>query len=143
MVRAWLIWFGLLAALYLLLVDTVVAPELVVGAVAAAVGATGAVLVRSQRRLTLRPRPRHLKAAGRPLLRLFGDLPRLARVLVTRGILRRPERGRLVATRFTALADTPEDATERAFAEALGSLAPGEIVVAVDRERGLLVTHRL
>jgi hypothetical protein len=141
--RAWLIWFALLAALYLLLVDTVVVPELVVGACAAAVGATGAVLVRSQRRLILRPRPRHLKAAGRPLLRLFGDLPRLARVLVTRGMLRRGERGRLVETPFGALSDTPDDATERAFAEALGSLAPGEIVVAVDRERGLLVTHRL
>jgi hypothetical protein len=141
--RAWLIWFGLLAALYLLLVDALLLPELAVGAVAAAVGATGAVLVRSQRRVILRPRLRHLRAAGRPLLGLFGDLPRLARVLVTRGILRRPERGRLVETRFSALGDTPEDATERAFAEALGSLAPGAIVVAVDRERGLLVTHRL
>jgi multisubunit Na+/H+ antiporter MnhE subunit len=141
--RAWLIWFALLFALYLLLVDTVLVPELVVGAIAAAVGATGAVLVRSQRRLILRPRARHLRAAGPPLLGLFGDLPRLARVLVARGILRRPERGELVETPFTALRDTPEDATERAFAEALGSLAPGEIVVAIDRERGVLVRHRL
>jgi multisubunit Na+/H+ antiporter MnhE subunit len=141
--RAWLIWFALLFALYLLLVDTVVVPELVVGAIAAAVGATGAVLVRAQRRLILQPRARHLAAAGRPLLRLFGDLPLLARVLVIRGILRRPQRGELVESPFTALQDTPEDATERAFAEALGSLAPGEIVVAIDRERGVLVRHRL
>jgi hypothetical protein len=141
--RAWLIWFGLLFALYLLLVDTVLVPELVVGAVAAAVGATGAVLVRRQRKLILRPRPRHLAQAVTPLLRLFGDLPLLARVLVTRGILRRAGSGRLEETPFTALRDTPEDATERAFAEALGSLAPGEIVVAVDRERAVLVRHRL
>ena len=143
MARAWLIWFGLLAALYLLLVDTVVVPELVVGAVAAAVGATGAALVRAQRRMLLRPRPRHLRAAGRPLLGLFGDLVPLARVLVARGILRRPGEGALVETPFAALGETPEDATERAFAEALGSLAPNAIVVAVDRERGMLVTHRL
>jgi multisubunit Na+/H+ antiporter MnhE subunit len=141
--RAWLIWFALLFAFYLLLVDTVVVPELVVGAAAAAVGATGAVLVRSQRRLILRPRTRHFTAALRPLLRLFGDLPLLARVLVTRGILRRPGSGRLEETRFAALDDTPEDATERAFAEALGSLAPGDIVVGIDRERGVLVRHRL
>jgi multisubunit Na+/H+ antiporter MnhE subunit len=141
--RAWLIWFGLLGALYLLLADTVDWPELVVGAAAAAVGATGAVLVRAQRRLFLRPRARHLGAAGRPLLRLFGDLAPLARVLVTRGILRRPGRGRLVERPFSALGDSSEDATERAFAEALGSLGPGTIVVAIDRERGVLVEHRL
>jgi multisubunit Na+/H+ antiporter MnhE subunit len=142
-VRAWLIWFGLLAALYLLLVDTVVVPELVVGAAAAAVGATGALLVRAQRRMILRPRFRHLRAAGRPLLRVFGDLVPLARVLVARGILRRPGRGELVETPFAALGDSPEDATERAFAEALGSLAPNSIVVGIDRERGVLLTHRL
>jgi hypothetical protein len=141
--RAWLTWFALLWALYLLLVDTVLVPELVVGALSAATGATGATLVRAQRRLILRPRPRHLRAAGRPLLRVFTDLWPLARVLVTRGILRRPEKSELTETPFAALEDTPEDATERAFAEALGSLAPNEIVVAVDRERGALVTHRL
>jgi multisubunit Na+/H+ antiporter MnhE subunit len=141
--RAWLIWFVLLAALYLLLVDTVVAPELVVGALAAATGATGAVLVRAQRRVLLRPRPGALRGAWRPVLGLFGDLGPLARVLVTRGILRRPGRGELRETPFGAVRDTPEDAAERALAETLGSLAPNTIVVDVDRERRVLVTHRL
>jgi multisubunit Na+/H+ antiporter MnhE subunit len=122
--RAWLTWFAVLFAFYLLLVDNVKAAELAVGALAAATGATGATLVRAQRRLLLRPRPRHLRAAVRPLPRLFTDLWPLAGVLVTRGILRRPGAGRFTETPFTALADTPEDATERAFAEALGSLAP-------------------
>jgi hypothetical protein len=141
--RAWLIWFVLLLALYVLLVDTVAAPELVVGALSAAVGATGAVLVRAQRRLLLRPRPAALRGAWRPLLGLFGDLAPLARVLVTRGILRRPGRGALTETPFAAVRDTPQDAAERALAEALGSLAPNTIVVGIDRERGVLVTHRL
>jgi hypothetical protein len=117
--RAWLAWWPPLAALYVLLVGTLSPPELVVAAVAASVGATGAVLVR--RAL---PRPR---LAWRPLLEMFPDALRLARVLVTGA------RGRYE--------EVPLDGG--AEAEALGSLAPCSIVVEVDRERGVLLTHRL
>jgi hypothetical protein len=143
MVRAWLTWFVLLYALYVLLADNTVLPELVVGVVAAAVGATGAVVVRQQRARLLRPRARMLTGAWRPLLGVFADLVPLTRVLVTRGILRHPGEGRLEETPFTPLSDSGEDAAERALAEALGSLAPNGIVVGIDHERGVLVTHRL
>jgi hypothetical protein len=143
MVRAWLTWFVLLYALYVLLADNPVLPELVTGVVAAAIGATGAVVVRRQRARLLRPRPRMLKAAWRPLLGIFADLVPLARVLITSGILRRPSESDLQETPFTHLSDSGEDAAERALAEALGSLAPNRVVVGLDRERGVLVTHRL
>lgn len=129
--RAWLIWWLLLAALYLLLVDTVLVPELVAGAVAAAIGASGAVIVRRQRIQLLRPRPHHFRLARRPLVRLFPDVLVLARALLTL----RP--GELHEEPFEEAGDT----TARAFAEGFGSLAPGTIVVTIDD--GKLVTHRL
>jgi hypothetical protein len=119
--KAWLAWWPPLAALYVLLVGTLALPELVIAAIAASVGATGAVLV--QPRLP-RPRPR---LAWRPLADLFPDALRLAWALV------RGTRGRFEEVPFEGGAE----------AEALGSLAPCTIVVAVDRERGVLLIHRL
>ncbi len=55
-VIAWVGWWVVSAALYLVLVDTVVLPELVTGAVIGAIGASGATLVRAQRRVVMRPR---------------------------------------------------------------------------------------
>jgi len=92
--RAWLVWWVLLMALWLALVDTVLAPELVAGAVCAAIAATGAVIVRQQRRLLLRPRPGWIRYAGRPLARAITDFGPLARALWRRGVRRADERGR-------------------------------------------------
>src|SRR3954447_24128577 len=123
-VRAWLIWWVLLAALWLALVDTLVVPELVTGAVAAAIAATGAVIVRSQRRLLLRPRPGWIRFAAAPLRRTVTDLVPLARALWQRGVLRRGDRGALVGVPYTAVADDADAAAHRVFTGALGSLAP-------------------
>src|SRR5919197_2411085 len=101
-VLSWIAWWALLAALYLLLADNVAVPELAVGAAAAAIGATGAVLVRQQRQVLLRPRARWLRGAWRPLIGLVGDLVPLARVLVERGILRRGGGGGLAGVPFEA-----------------------------------------
>ena len=121
--RAWAAWWVLLAALYLL--------------VAAAVGATGAVLVRSQRHELLRPRLRWLRAAVRPALGVFTDLVPLARTLITR------RSGGLHRVPVTIPGDGGEAAAFVAFTEVLGSLAPNTVVVDVDREEGVLLVHRL
>jgi multisubunit Na+/H+ antiporter MnhE subunit len=136
-VRAWLIWWALLAALWLALVDTVVVPELVAGAVAAAVAATGAVIVRSQRRLLLRPRLAWIRYAGGPLRRTLTDLVPLARALRRRG------GGAIVEVPYGAVGDDPGAAAHRVFTQALGSLAPNTLVVGVDRERRVLLVHQL
>src|SRR4051812_24970831 len=107
-VRAWAIWWVLLAALWLALVDTVVGPELVTGAVAAAIAATGAVVVRGQRRLLLRARPGWIRFAGGPLRRTVTDLAPLARALWRRGVRRRAEHGALVEVPYAAVADDPD-----------------------------------
>jgi multisubunit Na+/H+ antiporter MnhE subunit len=139
----WLTWWLILAALYLLIDDTVQAPELVAGAIAAAAGATGATLVHRERQVLLRGDWRWLRAAWRPLLGLVADLWPLARALVARGVLRREERGVLVEVPFDATGDGPDDTARRVVTEALGSLAPNTIVVRVDTDRGRVVAHQL
>jgi multisubunit Na+/H+ antiporter MnhE subunit len=142
-VRAWVTWWVLLAALWLALVDTVVWPELVTGAVAAAIAANGAVLVRGQRQLLLRPRAAWLLSAGRPLLGTVTDLRPLLGALWRRGVRRRDERGELVEVPYAAVADEPGPAAHRVLTQALGSLAPNTVVVGVDRERRTMLVHQL
>jgi multisubunit Na+/H+ antiporter MnhE subunit len=142
-VRAWAIWWVLLVALWLALVDTVVLPELVAAVVAAAIAATGAVLVRAQRRVLLRPDPAWLRGAWRPLLGTVTDLRPLLRVLWRRGIRRRDERGALLEVPYAAVEDDPRAAAHRALTEALGSLAPNTFVVDIDRDRRVMVVHQL
>ena len=129
-VRAWLIWWALLAALWLALVDTVVVPELVTGALAAAIAATGAVVVRGRRRLLLRPRAAWARAALGPLRRTVTDLGPLAVALWRRGILRRDERGALTEVPYTAVGDDP-------------SASVNTLVVDIEADRRTLVVHEL
>jgi multisubunit Na+/H+ antiporter MnhE subunit len=140
--RGWLLWWLVLAGLYLVLADSVKAPELAVGAVAAAVGATGAVLV-GRSGPPVRLQARWLVAAARALPGVLGDLGTLARVLVVRGVLRRAGEGTLVEVRFAATSDEPGDLAYRGVTQALGSLAPNTIVVDVDKARGVLLAHQL
>lgn len=142
--RAWLVWWVLLAALWLALVDTVVGPELIVGALAAAVAATGAVLVRAQRQVLLRPRAAWAPGVLRVLARFVPDLVPLAKALWRRGVRRADEHGRLVELPYGAVAkDDPEQAAHRVLTEALGSFAPNSIVVDVDTDRRTLLVHEL
>jgi multisubunit Na+/H+ antiporter MnhE subunit len=139
----WLTWWAILAALYLLIDDSVLVPELVVGAFAAAVGATGATLVHRERVVLMRGDRGWLVAAVRQLPGLLTDLGPLARVLVERGVLRRGGAGTTVEIPFDATTDGPRDTAKRAATEALGSLAPNTIVVRIDTERHVLVAHQL
>src|SRR5215218_3607614 len=127
----WLTWWVILAALYLLIDDSVLVPELAVGAVAAAVGATGATLVHRERRVALRGDARWLRALGRPLLGLVTDLWPLVRALP-----RRRGAGGFVEIPFDATSDGPRDTARRAATEALGTLGPNTIVVRIDTDRG-------
>ncbi len=144
LVRAWLVWWALCAALWLALVDRVPLAELVTGAVVAAIAATGAVLVRRQRPVLTRIRAAWAPRALRALAGLAGDLPLLAAVLWRRGVLRRAEHGTLVESPFASTERRdPEQAGDRVAAEAIGSLAPAGVVVDVDVDRAVIVEHRL
>jgi multisubunit Na+/H+ antiporter MnhE subunit len=143
-VRAWVIWWVLSAALWLALVDRTPPATLVMGAVVAAIAATGAVLVRRQRRVVTRVRAGWWMRALRTALGLVTDLPLLVVVLWRRGVLRRDEHGEIVESPFASTdLDDPVQGGDRAAAEAIGSLAPSSVVVDVDVERGVIVEHRL
>lgn len=141
--RAWVIWWVLLAALWLALVDTVKAPELVAGAVAAAIAATGAVIVRGRRKLLLRPDPSWVRATWRPLLATVTDLGPLGRALWRRGVRRAPDRGGLVEVPYAAVGPDPRAAAHRVLTQALGSMAPNTIVVDIDQDRRTMLVHQL
>jgi multisubunit Na+/H+ antiporter MnhE subunit len=136
--RAWLLWWVLLTGLWLALADSRRLEEVVAGILVGAFGATAAILVRAQRDVVLRPRPRWiLEALLPPLARWPRDLWALARALVAR------PRGRIVEEPFAATGEDPRSAARRALAVAGGTLAPNAIVVEIDAERGVLVRHVL
>jgi multisubunit Na+/H+ antiporter MnhE subunit len=136
-VRAWLAWWAILTALYVVLVDSRRLEELVAAVVVGALGATASVLVRRGREVVLRPRPADVAAELRTLLSWPRDVALLAMALV-----RRPP-GEVVETPFEATSDDPRDAARRALAVAGRSLAPNTIVIGIDEERGVLVSHQL
>jgi multisubunit Na+/H+ antiporter MnhE subunit len=136
-VRAWLAWWAILTALYVVLVDSRRLEELVAAVVVGALGATASVLVRRGREVVLRPRPREIAAELRAVLAWPRDLALLATALV-----RRPS-GHVVEAPFDATGDDPHDAARRALAVAGRTLAPNTIVIGIDEERRVLVAHRL
>jgi len=136
---AWVGWWLASAALYLVLVDTVALPELVTGAVIATVAASGATLLRAQRRVVMRPRVRWLAGLWRPVLSYPTDL-----WTVTRALARRePAPGKLYALPFEPGVDSGRSAARRVLGPTAGSFAPNTIVVGLDSERGLLLVHQL
>jgi multisubunit Na+/H+ antiporter MnhE subunit len=141
--RAWIVWWALLAALWMALVDTTATPELVTGAAAAAVAATGAVIVRAQRRVLLRPEPSWLLAAWRPAVGTVTDLRPLLQALWRHGIRRRPGGGRLVEVPYAAVGSDPRSTAHRALTQAFGSAAPNSIVVGIDHARRTMLVHEL
>ncbi len=136
--RAWLAWWVLLTGLWLALADSRRLEEVVAAILVGAFGATAAVLVRAQRDVVLRPRPRWvLDALLPPLARWPRDLWALTRALVAR------PRGRIVEEPFEATGEDPRSAARRALAIGGGTLAPNSIVVEIDADRGVLIRHEL
>jgi multisubunit Na+/H+ antiporter MnhE subunit len=142
-VRAWLIWWILGAALWIALFDRVPPSVLATGAAAAALSATGAVLVRRQRRIVTRPRARWIRPGLRAATALVTDLAPAARALLSRGVRRRPVTGTVHVLPFAATGDDPEQAALRVLTATLGSLGPNTIVIDIDTDSGTLYAHQL
>ena len=136
-VAAWLSWFAGLLVLWLLLVGTVQYVERIAGLCAAAVGATGAEIVRSQGLLRFRVEWRRLRFVWRPLLRVVPEF-----LLVLAAVVRRPQ-GRFRSIEFPTGGERAVDAGRRAFAAVAGSLAPNRLVVDVDEGSGDALVHEL
>ena len=123
--------------------DTAALPELIDGAVAAAIGASAATLVRARSHVQFAGRWRWARFWWRPLWRLAADLPELTGAL-TRAVLRgERDPGRVRTVTFAAQADARARATQVALASIAGSVAPSTVIVAVDEDRGQLIFHEL
>lgn len=139
----WLVWWLACAGLWMVLDDTTLLPELVDGAVAAAIGASAATITLARSPVRFAPRAGWLRRWWRPLVRFAADLPLLARLLADalRGGTRDP--GRMREIPFRVESEHPRRAAQVALASVAGSFAPGAIVVAIDEEAGSLLVHEL
>jgi hypothetical protein len=140
---AWSLGWAFSAALYLLLIDITDLPELIVGAGAAVLAATGVELAREQGLVGESIRIRWLLRAYRPLVKVATDIV-LVSMAAFRAVVRRdPQQGRFRAVRFGGGQDQRHESGRRALAEALGSFAPNSVVVGIDDERELILAHQL
>ena len=114
----------LAAAFYLLLIDSVDTPELIVAGVAAALAATGFELAREEHIAREAIRLRWLARAALPVLRVPGDIATLAVVAVRQLVSPQRARGEFRTAPFRARADEPFETGKRALAEAIGSSQP-------------------
>jgi hypothetical protein len=141
---AWSLGFVFAGALYLLLIDITDLPELIVGAGAAAIAATGFELAREQRTVGgLRARLHWLSHVHRLLRAVPSDIAWVSLLAVGQLIRPRDMHGAFRAVPFRCGGEEGLETGRRALAESLGSFAPNTIIVGVDPERELLLGHQL
>ena len=143
-VAAWSAGWLFAGALYLLLIDTTSLPELIVGAAAATIAATGFELAREQQTAGgLTARVRWLTTLHRPLLKVPSDIATLSLLALRQLVKPRPVNGAFRAVPFRCGPEHDIEIGRRALAEAFGSFAPNTIIVGVDVERELILGHQL
>lgn len=141
---AWCMAWVLAGALYLLLIDTTSLPELIVGAGAAAIAATGFELAREQQTAGgLTARLRWLRTVHRPLLKVPADIAKVSMMALRQMVRPKPVNGTFRAVPFRCGPEHDIEIGRRALAESLGSFAPNTIIVGVDVERELILGHQL
>lgn len=140
--QALLTW-AVLLGLWLLLVSSVALPEVLAGAIAAAIATAAGIAAVRTTGSRFRPRPIWLWELRRLPWLVLRDSARAGRLLV-RTVLGAGEPGRYVALGPLPVAGSgPQEAARRAVYTVAGSLPPGTIVVAVDEETRTLLLHQL
>ena len=143
-VLAWSVGWTLAAGLYLLLIDITSLPELIVGAGAAVLAATGFELAREKGTAGgLTGRLRWLATLHRPLLKVPSDVAVVSAVAVRQLFAPRKANGVFRAIPFRCGEDEALETGRRALAEWFGSFAPNTIIIGVDPERELILGHQL
>jgi hypothetical protein len=140
---AWSVGWACAAALYLVLIDLTDLPELLVGAGAAVLAATGFELAREQGMVGEGLRWRWLLRLHRPLLRVPADIAVVSAMALVAVVRRRPAFGSFRVVPFGKEEDEPRETGRRALAEAAGSVAPNTFVVGIAGERHLILAHQL
>jgi hypothetical protein len=141
--RIWIVWWLLCGALWMVLDDTTVLPELVDGAVAAAIGATGSTLALKRMPMRFVPRPGWARHWWRPWAQVITGLPVLIRVLARALAGGDREPGELRWVSFALESDPEIRDAQVALASFAGSVASNSVVVAVDESRESMLVHEL
>jgi hypothetical protein len=136
-VRAWVGWWIVCAAIWLWLVDNTHVPELIVGAGVCILAASFAIVVRQQRLVVLRPRPRWLLRLWRPVLAFPRDMWLLVKALPRRQV------GTFYTLSASVHGDDPRSAAQRVLMQAAASLAPNTYVIGTDLDRECVLVHQL
>lgn len=142
-VRAWLAWWVLLMALWVMLDDSLATDELLAGAGAAAIAATVAELAMHQAETRFDARlgwlTRALRLPGQVLADLVTVYAALWRLMVRR---ERPDSA-FVTEPARYGDDSPRELTRRTLLIGARSLAPNQIAAGIDQETDTLVIHQL
>ncbi len=142
-VGAWLVWWVLMMSFWMMINDSISTDELLAGAGAAALAALLAELVSYQAATRFRMRVEWLV----PALSLPGQVAR-DMVIVYRALWRRLAHGEQPPSAFLELParfgdDTPGGVTRRTLLVGGTSVAPNTFVLGIDKDRGVMVVHRL
>jgi multisubunit Na+/H+ antiporter MnhE subunit len=142
-VGSWLVWWVLMMSFWVMLDDSVNTDELLAGAGAAALAASLAELVTYQAGARFRMRVEWLV----PALHLPGQLARDT-VTVYAALWRRLAHGEQPPSAFVEIParfgdDSPEDVTRRTLLIGGTSVAPNTFVLGMDKDRDVMVVHRL
>jgi hypothetical protein len=140
---AWSLAWVCAAALYLLLIDITDLPELLVGAGAAVLAATGLELVREEGILGESIRLGWLLRVPRVLLKVPADIAVVSLLALRATFDRHGVRGSFRSLPFACGQEQKLETGRQALAEALGSLAPNTFVVGIDTEREEIIAHQL
>jgi multisubunit Na+/H+ antiporter MnhE subunit len=139
----WVAWWCALALVWLALVDTLQADELIVGAVSAALAASVAVVVHRRGYIRFWPRLAWLREVPYLVRDVVVDCGLLSVALWQRVVLRRPVHGVTIRVPFHHGGDTGRDGARRALVNFAVSLTPNSYVVDIDPEGDTLLVHRL
>jgi hypothetical protein len=140
---AWSLAWIFSGAIYLLLIDTTSLPELIVGAGAAALAATGFELARGQRIAGETVRLGWLRRMHRPFMKIPSDIAMVSFVALRQVVRREREVGVFRAVRFAGGEEEQLESGRRSLAEGFGSVAPNTVMVGIDADRELLLAHQL
>jgi multisubunit Na+/H+ antiporter MnhE subunit len=139
----WFAWWAVLVVVWLLLVDTVDAEELLVGAVAASVAATVAAAVHRRGYILFSPRVIWLREVPWIAWNVVRDCGLLADALWRKVVRRERVRGVTLRVPFHHGGDNGRDGARRALVNFAVSLTPNSYVVDIDPEGDSLLVHRL
>jgi multisubunit Na+/H+ antiporter MnhE subunit len=141
--RAWLVWWVILMAFWVIIDYSILRAELLAGAAAAALGAFVAEVACHQAGVRLHLRARWLL----PALRLPGEVVRDT-LIVFGALARRLLRGEQPDSGFREVPmrigdDSPEGVTRRVLLVGGRSLAPNTFVAGIDKSQGTMLVHQL